>query len=86
MYWARIFTAKTWEEMPYENAVEEERSAVMLEMLTQFDEKNYEEGLREEEKLVDIRNLMSTMKWSAEQAMQALKIPEADRPKYSAKL
>ena len=26
----------------------EERSAVMLEMLTQFDEKNYEEGLREE--------------------------------------
>ena len=26
----------------------EERSAVMLEMLTQFDEKSYEEGLREE--------------------------------------
>ena len=81
MHWARIFTAKTWEEMPYENAVEEERSAVMLEMLTLFDEKNYEEGLREEgreeEKLVDIRNLMSTMNWSAEQAMQALKIPEA---------
>ena len=41
---------------------------------------------REAEKLIDIRNLMSTMKWSAEQAMQALKVPEADWSKYSAKL
>ena len=30
------------------DVLEEERSAVMLEMLTQFDEKSYEEGLREE--------------------------------------
>lgn len=33
-----------------------------------------------------IRNLMETMKWSAEQAMAAMKIPEADKSKYSAKL
>ena len=31
-----------------EDVLSEERSAVMLEMLTQFDEKSYEEGLREE--------------------------------------
>lgn len=33
-----------------------------------------------------IRNLMETMKWSAEQAMTAMKIPEADKSKYAAKL
>lgn len=33
-----------------------------------------------------IRNLMETMKWSAEQAMTAMKIPEADKSKYSARL
>lgn len=33
-----------------------------------------------------IRNLMETMKWSAEQAMAAMKIPEAYKSKYSAKL
>lgn len=33
-----------------------------------------------------IRNLMDTMKWSAEQAMTAMKIPEADKSKYTAKL
>ena len=30
------------------DVLEEERAAVMLEMLTEFDEKAYEEGLREE--------------------------------------
>ena len=33
-----------------------------------------------------IRNLMETIKWSAEQAMTAMKIPEADKSKYTAKL
>ena len=41
---------------------------------------------RAEEKLIDIKNLMNTMKWTASQAMQALKIPEADQTKYSAML
>ncbi len=38
--------------------------------------------------LQTIRNLMETMKmkWSAEQAMTAMKIPEADKLKYAAKL
>ena len=29
---------------------------------------------------------MDTMKWTAEQAMTAMKIPDADRGKYIAKL
>ena len=36
--------------------------------------------------LQTIRNLMDSMKWSAEQAMTAMKIPEADKLKYTAKL
>lgn len=36
--------------------------------------------------LQTIRNLMDTLKLSAEEAMAAMKIPEADRMKYAAKL
>jgi len=41
---------------------------------------------RADEKLVDIRELMKNLKFSAEQAMQALGIPDADQSKYSAML
>lgn len=42
---------------------------------------------REQETLLKtIKNLMDTTKWTAEQAMAAMKIPEADRGKYIAKL
>jgi hypothetical protein len=33
--------------------------------------------------LSSIRNLMESMSWSAEQAMNALKIPEEERSKYA---
>ena len=36
--------------------------------------------------LKSIENLMETLKLSAEQAMDALKVPEADKPKYASKL
>ena len=38
---------------------------------------------RTEGLLASIRSLMSTMGWSAEQAMDALRIPSGDRPKYA---
>ena len=42
---------------------------------------------KEHETLLEtIKNLMETMKWTAEQAMTAMKIPDADRGKYIAKL
>lgn len=41
---------------------------------------------KQETLLETIKNLMETMKWTAEQAMAAMKIPEADKSKYIAKL
>ena len=38
---------------------------------------------RTEGLLSSIRALMASMGWSAEQAMEALKLPETDRPKYA---
>lgn len=46
----------------------------------------HEQTLREEGISLAIKNLMTTMKWTAQQAMDALQIPEADREKYIAKL
>ncbi len=34
----------------------------------------------------NIKNLMESMKWTAQQAMDALKIPKNDQAKYAAKL
>ena len=36
--------------------------------------------------LQTIKNLMETMKWAAEQAMTAMKIPPSERKKYFSKL
>ena len=41
---------------------------------------------RESAILVSIRNLMDSMKWTAEQAMDALKLPMDDRAKYVSRL
>lgn len=41
---------------------------------------------RENAILVSIRNLMDSMKWTAEQAMDALKLPMDDRAKYVSRL
>ena len=38
---------------------------------------------RTEGLLASIRNLMASMGWSAEQAMDALKVPSGERPKYA---
>lgn len=58
---------------------------VMCEALRELMKEDLEQ--REQETLLKaIRNLMETMKCSAEQAMTALKIPEADKGKYIARL
>ncbi len=44
-------------------------------------EKGIEKGI-----LASVRNLMDTMKLTAEQAMDALKIPESEKAKYASKL
>ena len=45
------------------------------------EEKGIQKGI-----LLSIRNLMETMGWSVEQAMESLKIPEEEKTKYYMKL
>ena len=62
---------------------------VMCEALRELMKEDFERQEREtkQETLLEaIRNLMETMKCSADQAMAALKIPDADKGKYIAKL
>ena len=62
---------------------------VMCEALRELMKEDFEKQERETRQvtlLEDIKNLMDTTKWTAEQAMAALKIPEADRGKYITKL
>ena len=49
-------------------------------------ERETRQETKQETLLEAIRNLMETMKCSADQAMAELKIPEADKRKYIAKL
>lgn len=51
------------------------------EIATENRNKGLEKGI-----LSSIRNLMESMNWSAEQAMEVLKIPMADRKKYAGEL
>lgn len=58
---------------------------VMCDALRELMKEDFEET-KQETLLEAIKNLMDTMKCTAEQAMAALKIPDADRGKYIAKL
>ena len=40
----------------------------------------------EQKQVENIRSLMETMKWTAKQAMDALKIPVAEQKKYAAQV
>ena len=59
-----------------EDVLSEERSAVMLEMLTQFDEKSYEEGLREEgreeARYEDVEKIIASGAFDAAKACEIL--------------
>ena len=52
-------------------------------------DEGHQEGFREgadQKCLENIRSLMESMKLTAKQAMEALKIPESEQPKYFARL
>lgn len=58
---------------------------IMCDALKELMKEDFEK--KEQETLLNtIRNLMDSMKWTAEQAMAAMKIPDADRGKYMSKL
>ena len=72
-----------------EEYLERQREEVIDIMTTLFDQetimKNHDATVRHENTEESIRNLMETMKWTAKQAMDALKIPVKDQSKYAAK-
>lgn len=61
----------------------------MCELLDKYEAKGMARGITKgiaNGRLEDIRNLMETMQWSAEQAMFALKISDSDRKEYLARI
>lgn len=69
-----------------EEFLRKNKAEVISMSLFDYDTALHEQTLREEGISLAIKNLMTTMKWTAQQAMDALQIPEADRGKYTAKL
>ena len=57
----------------------------MSEVLDRIEARGMARG-RESANLSNIRSLMETMKWSSQQAMNALKIPASEQRQYEAKL
>ena len=58
---------------------------IMCDALKELMKEDFEK--KEQETLLKaIRNLMDSMTWTAEQAMAAMQIPDADRGKYMTKL
>lgn len=55
----------------------ESEVSIMCNLSKGVEEKGIEKGI-----LLSIRNLMETMGWSVEQAMEGLKIPEEQKSKY----
>lgn len=55
----------------------EREVSIMCNLSKGVEEKGIEKGI-----LLSIRNLMETMGWSLEQAMEGLKIPEEEKTKY----
>ena len=70
--------------------LESNRNQVVSTSLEEFDQELYEKIIRdegrEEARLTSIRNLMESMKIPAQQAMDLLKIPEAEQETYLSKL
>ena len=61
----------------------------MREIWDRIEERGRQEGFREgadQNRLENIRSLMESMKLTAKQAMEALKIPESEQSKYIARL
>jgi len=74
-------------------AVENMKRKALEEGIKEGKREGIKEGIKEGMKegaektlLESVKNLMDTMKWSAEQAMEALKVPESDQKKYLKRL
>ena len=66
----------------FEDAVNQEQKKGKVKTMCEALDRAEARG-RESAMLQAIRSLMKTMKWTAEQAMEMLKVPEAERAKYA---
>ena len=57
----------------------------MCKAMEEMREESYQKGI-EQNRLESIKNIMEGLKYTAQQAMELLKIPADDQPKYLAKL
>ena len=57
----------------------------MCKAIEEMREESYQRGI-EQTRLESIKNVMEGLKYTAQQAMELLKIPADDQPKYLAKL
>ena len=73
------------EQMGIEKGIEKGMEQGMEQGLKQGMENGMKKG-HESSLLQSIKNLMDSMKWSAQQAMDALKIPKDEQEKYAARL
>ena len=64
-----------------EREIEERERKAALQAALQAEQK-----AKKESTIELIRNLMDSMKWTAEQAMEAMKVPLKDREQYTAGL
>lgn len=69
------------EEQGIEKGIEEEIEKGIKKGIEQGIEKGIDHAI-----LSSVRNLMDTMKWTAEQAMEAIKVPLDDRGRYASRL
>ena len=58
---------------------------IMCKAMEEMREESYQKGI-EQNRLESIKNIMEGLKYTAQQAMELLKIPADDQPKYLAKL
>lgn len=58
---------------------------IMCKAIEEMREESYQRGI-EQTRLESIKNVMEGLKYTAQQAMELLKIPADDQPKYLAKL
>jgi hypothetical protein len=70
----------------YNNDEEVVDVCLAIELMKQEAAEKAREETRQKDMITSIRNLMDTMKWTVDQAMEALKIPEEEREKYSGQL
>jgi hypothetical protein len=83
---AELINGITGSGIEYNNDEEVVDVCLAIELMKQEAAEKAREETRREDMITSIRNLMETLKMTADQAMAALKIPEEEKEKYLGQL